>query len=363
MRILHVITSLITAGAEKVVTELTVGLNKKGIKADVCVFDGTDYPFKKHLQEHGYNVITLGKSYYSPMHIFCLRKIMQNYDIVHTHNTSPQFYAAIAKATMSKDIKLVTTEHSTCNRRRDWKWYAPIDKWMYRKYERVICISEQAEENLRNHIGVRHGGENDNICTIYNGVDVEAINHSEPLDDVHSDKFVVVMVAGFRYQKDQDTIIRGMSLLPKSEYELWLVGEGERRELLEKLAHECGVWDQVKFLGLRSDVPRILKTADVVVMSSHFEGLSLSNIEGMAAGKPFVASDVDGLREVTKDYGLLFPHGDFESFATVIRNLHDDRDLYEMVSGRCYARAKEYDVSHMVDNYMKVYQNLLKEKQ
>ena len=62
---------------------------------------------------------------------------------------------------------------------------------------------------------------------------------------------------------------------------------------------ELNVSDRVHFLGVRTDVPTLLKAADIVVMSSHFEGLSLSNIEGMAAGKPFVASDVDGIPNLT----------------------------------------------------------------
>ena len=61
------------------------------------------------------------------------------------------------------------------------------------------------------------------------------------------------------------------------------------RKQCEILVHDCGVDDRVLFLGIRSDVPQLLKTADVTVMSSHFEGLSLSSIEGMTVGKPFVA--------------------------------------------------------------------------
>ena len=72
-------------------------------------------------------------------------------------------------------------------------------------------------------------------------------------------------------------------------------------EEVKQLALSLGVSDRVRFLGLRTDIPNVLTAADFIVMSSHWEGLSLSNVEGMSAHKPFIASDVNGLREVTKD--------------------------------------------------------------
>ena len=83
------------------------------------------------------------------------------------------------------------------------------------------------------------------------------------------------MVAGFRWEKDQDTLIRAMSHLPKEKFELWLIGDGERRKELEQLVNQLKVNKQVRFWGIRSDIAEILHTADAVVMSSHFEGLSL----------------------------------------------------------------------------------------
>ena len=198
-------------------------------------------------------------------------------------------------------------------------------------------------------------------------MDVEAIHGAAPLEELKTKRFVAVMVAGFREAKDQDTLIKAMTLLPKEEYELWLVGDGVRRESLElrvksleMLAHENENENEnskpnIQFLGLRTDVPRILKSADVVVMSSHWEGLSLSNIEGMSAGKPFIASDVNGLREVTEGYGILFPHEDAEALAAVIRRLHDDREYYDQVALRCYERARQYDITQMVERYNRVY--------
>ena len=335
-----------------------------GHEVGVVVFNGEHTVLMEWLEREcpQCKIFCLGTSYYNPWYIIKLIRIMRKYDVVHTHNSSPQLFAAIANIFCHK--RLVTTEHNTNNRKRGNTILSMIDKWMYPRYDNVICISDQAEENLREYLAYPRplpkgkGNEcshHDSICTIYNGVDVEAIHLAQPVMELKGDKFVVVMVAGFRPQKDQDTLVKAMALLPKEQYELWLVGDGVRRESVERLVLSVGVKNNVKFLGLRTDVPRILKTADVVVMSTHYEGLSLSNIEGMAASKPFVASDVEGIREVTKDYGILFPHEDAEALAAIIQQLHDDHEYYCHVATHCYERAKQYDISTMVLQYNAVY--------
>ena len=93
-------------------------------------------------------------------------------------------------------------------------------------------------------------------------------------------------------------------------------------------------------------------------MSSHWEGLSLSNIEGMSVGKPFIASDVTGLREVTKDAGILFSKGDAKALGNIIQQLSNNPAYYKQIADQCYARAQQYDIRKTVQEYLKVYQNL-----
>lgn len=353
MKILQVITSLQIGGAEKLISEVCPLLRDKGHEVEVLVFDGVDTHFKKSLEEVGIKVHSFGQrcNVYNPLFIFKLARMMRNYDIVHTHNTAPQLFAAIGSVVCS--VVLVTTEHTTSNRRRDWKWYAYIDRWMYKQYRKVICISDQAKENL----SLFHPSLT-NICTIYNGVNIDKFHNAKPLENLRSEKTKVVMVAGFRYQKDQDTLIRSFTHLDKNKYELWLVGDGARRPTIENLIKESNLESNVKLLGIREDIPEVLQSADVVVMSSHFEGLSLSNIEGMSVGKPFIASDVDGLREVVSGYGLLFPPGDDEALASIIQRLSEDKDYYHQVADRCYKRAQMYDIQKMVDAYNELYMSL-----
>lgn len=355
MKILHVITSLRTGGAEKLMADLLPRFNANGTQADLLLFNGADTHFKQQLQKAGVRIYELGRgSVYNPLHIFRLLPYLRRYDIIHTHNTAPQLFVAIASLLCS--TILVTTEHNTTNRRRDWWWYKPIDNWMYNRYRQVVCISDKTEENLRRYMGDLRA----QISTIYNGVDVGLYHAAELSDDVKTlcaGSRVVVMVAGFRYQKDQDTLIKALSLLPK-EYRLVFVGDGERRGVCEKLCQSLGVTDRCHFLGIRTDVSSILKAAFVVVQSSHIDGFCLAVVEGMSAHKPVIASDVPGLSQVVSGAGVLFPHEDYKDLANAIMRLGFDKAYYQSVADACYARAKEFDISVMADNYLKMYRNI-----
>lgn len=357
MRILQVITSLSTGGAEKLISEISPMLRDKGHQVDVLAFDGADTAFKKALTDKGIKVYSFGKgcNVYNPLFIFRLAKMMKNYDIVHTHNTAPQLFAAIGSVLCS--VVLCTTEHNTSNRRRNWKWYGWIDKWMYSRYRKVICISNSTEQNLRVFIE----DTSDKICTIFNGINVTHYSQAIPVDkstvSKHPKRKVVAMVAGFRYQKDQDTLIRAFNNLPE-DYELWLIGDGERRAMIEQCIKDNHLEDRVVFLGLRSDIPSILKSVDIVVQSSHWEGFGLAAVEGMAAGKPVIASDVEGLAQVVEGAGLLFPLGDDKKLADMIKQLMEDKTYYQQVAAKCLERAQMFDIQNMVDAYNEVYMGL-----
>ncbi len=350
---LHVITSMVTAGAEHLLVDLLPALRDQGNEVELAVFDGTDFPFLREIKERGITVHSFGLNHnvYSPKNIIKLVPFMKRYDIVHTHNTAPQLFAAIAKTVSLSGAKLVSTEHSTNNRRRG-KWYfKPVDRWMYGRYAGIICISDQAASNL-----VAHIGKGFNVCTIFNGVDTSRF--VAPVREIGPSRGIVVtMVARFVEAKDQDTLVRAIAELPAT-YRLQLVGDGERRSEVEALVQTLGIGDRVNFMGIRSDIPDILRDSDIVVMSSHWEGLSLSNIEGMASGRPFVASDVDGLREVTDGYGLLFPHGDANALADVLRSLAEDKDLYRKTAERCQERALQFDISVMAAKYNELYKRV-----
>lgn len=355
MKILQVITSLRTGGAEALVANLVPLMREQGHQVDVLVFEGTRTAFMDRLEQNGVKVMSLSMNtnVYQLSNIKRLVPIFRQYDIVHTHNTACQMFVAIAKRWSGAKCKLVTTEHNTDNRRRHIPLFRPLDMWMYRQYDAIIAISDEATQLLKEYTRGKYP-----IRMIPNGVRVDDYLNAQPHEDLRQEGDIIVeMVAAFRPQKDQDTLIRSLTHLPEP-YKVWLVGEGVRRQACEQLASQLGVADRVNFWGVRTDVPQMLKTADVVVMSTHYEGMSLSNIEGMSCGRPFVASEVKGIREITLGAGVMFQEGNDSELATVIQRLAQDKDYRDAVVSRCVARAKEYDVSKTAAGYLRVYEAL-----
>lgn len=359
MRLLQVINTLQMGGAEKLITELVPRILNDGHDVDVLVFDGKSTPFMNKLIENKVHVISLSQgpgSPYSPKYFFKLIPILKQYDIVHSHTTPAQLFCSLAKP-FCKRTALITTEHSTYNHRRG-KWYFRIiDKCIYKPYTKIICIGKMAKENLEDQVG--NLGEK--VIVIENGIDLNIYDKAIPIprDRIQCVKedFVLTMVGRFTDAKDQRTIINSLSFLPK-HIKLVLVGDGPHKDVMYQLAENLGVLDRVVFLGLRDDVPSILKASDVVILSSHWEGFGLAAVEGMAAYKPVIASNVPGLREVVEGAGLLFKVGDATTLSQLILKLMDDDVFYNKIATQSLERAHKYDINIVAQRYEHVYRDV-----
>ena len=175
------------------------------------------------------------------------------------------------------------------------------------------------------------------IQTIYNGVDVSKVftdsQKKTLLQELEVDKAetkYLLQVASFRNQKDQDTVIRALPHM-NPQVKLLFVGDGPRNKVCQELVHELDLTNRVSFLGLRDNVNEIYGLADIVVMSSHYEGFGRAAVEGMAARKPVIASNVAGLSEIVKNHGLLFTSGNSLELSKLVNELLSDKELYNEI--------------------------------
>jgi len=364
MKVLCVINRLVTGGAEKLILD-TLPLMNNHLDCHLYLLSQGDFPFEKKLKSN--TTITILKtkwsSLYNPLHLLQLIKLMHKYDIVHVHLFPSQYYVWIAKILSFSKAKIIVTEHNTTNNRLGNKFFKLFDRLTYKFFDKTICISEEIQAIMQRYTKLPL----DNFPIIQNGISLNTINDAFPLDkttinNTDEDNIIILQVSGFRLQKDQHTVIKSLVLLPEN-VKIWFAGTGITLADCQALTKSLGFENRVIFLGVRTDIPQLLKTADIVVLSSHYEGLSLASIEGMASGKPFVASDVPGLREVVKDAGLLFENKNEKQLAHHILSLLEDSDYYKKVAFACQEKAKQFDIEKMVDQQVELYKSLCQQSQ
>ena len=360
MKVLQIITSLNTGGAEKLIIDTVPLYQQKGIKMDVLSLKKNKTPFWNQLEKNSIGKIiglTTG-SVYNPLLVFKIIPYLKKYDLIHAHLFPVLYWVVLAKWISFSKTKIVYTEHNTNNKRREKKLFQKIDRIIYSGLHQIITISLEVDNKLKEHLK----GKEKDIELIHNGVDIQKFATAKAYakaDFFNKDCFILIQVSSFREQKDQPTLIKSLNFLPNN-IKLLLVGDGHLKINCEKLVNDLNLQNRVKFLGLRNDVPSLLHMADISILSSYYEGFGLAIVEGMASNKPVIASDVPGLREIVKDYGLLFQQGNSKELADIVLRLYDDKEYYDEVADKCLNRAKEFHIEKMVNSYINVYENILK---
>ncbi|NPV90672.1 MAG: glycosyltransferase [Firmicutes bacterium] len=246
--------------------------------------------------------------------------------VVHTHAS---FIARLAARRAGVDV--VYTRH-----RLDWGGGKRGIKGWAREMlnratsRRVIAISQAVREAL-----LAEGTPADRIELIYNGIDVEKLRKEasrwegrEGLGLVGSP--VVGMVGRLEPEKGHRCFLEAAARVSKDfpGAVFLVVGDGSLGHKLREQAHDLGISDSVVFTGFRDDVPGLISAMDVLVMPSLTEAFGFSLVEGMALGRPCVASAVGGILEIAEDgrTALLVPPGDAEAVAEKVESLLRDKD-------------------------------------
>lgn len=167
---------------------------------------------------------------------------------------------------------------------------------------------------------------------------------------------VVGTIARLHASKDQESLLQAFAALRHHHPTavLWIIGEGERRILLEQEARRLGIADCVRMPGVRHDVRDILEAIDLFVLPSRWEGMPNALMEAMAAGRPAIASAIDGICELMTDgeTGWLIPPGDIEALARTMSEVLTDLDRAARV-GRAAAEhiQEHFSIERMADAY------------
>lgn len=141
-----------------------------------------------------------------------------------------------------------------------------------------------------------------------------------------SERFIMCFVGELSRRKNQRFLICALPLLKMSipSVALCLVGDGQQREELCRLAEELSVSDAVVFAGYRTDACDLIRAADVYVSASEIEGMPFNIIEALGEGATVVASDIKGHRDLISDgAGFLYGKGDIRDFVDKVRGIYE----------------------------------------
>ena len=287
-------------------------------------------------------------------------------EVVHAHQYTPFFYAALAKPLVRPMPRLILTEHG--------RHFPDVVSDKRRAVNRLVLDRLADEVNACIGFSARaltrtDGFRGNRIRVIQNGIDVERYG---PADDQAAHKAAlgfdperryVAHVARHHPVKDQPTLLRGFAAAAEHhpDVDLLMAGDGPLRGELEQLSATLGVRQRVKFLGVRPDVPAVLQAADVFALTSVSEAASLTLLEAMATGLPSVVSAVGGNPEIIRDGrdGLHFPRGDWAACGRALRELLDDPGRAYFLGQTAMARARErYRLGDTVAAYGAMYRRL-----
>ncbi|MGL5123809.1 MAG: glycosyltransferase [Fusobacteriaceae bacterium] len=355
MKILHIITSLELGGAEKLLTELIPQQRLQGHTVDLFLLYDKNKVFDISYDCSKYNSKT------SVLNIFeILKKIKKGkYNIVHSHLTHSQIWTGLARLIdFSKKRNYVTTEHSTSNNRRKNNCFKYLDKFIFSRYKKIICISEAVKVSLINWLETNDKKEK--YVVIENGVNLDYLKQLKPLDrkkfNLKNEDIIVTMVSRLDGSKDHETLLKAMTLLPKI-YKLLIVGMGEREKKLKELVKLLKIEKRVQFLGLRKDIGEIFKTSNIAVQSSYYEGFGLTSVEAMACGIPLLASDVPGLSDVVRGGGILFSLGNSLELAKKILSLENEIYKNEIIEKEII-KSEKYSIKVSCIKYLNTYEEI-----
>lgn len=226
-----------------------------------------------------------------------------------------------------------------------------LARHLYPRADEIIALSEYVRRDITSHYNL----ERCSISVIYNPVAVEKIQQLS-MKGIEHDVFnskadVIISVGRLSEQKDIATTLRSFALLSnRRDAKLVILGKGEQRDMLVKMAEDLGVSGQVYFFGWVDNPFPYMAAADVFVLSSQWEGFGHVIVEAMACGTPVVATDCPGgPSEILAggQYGELVPVGDTEALSKAIeQTLVDPPEKATLID-----RATDFSYRKIIDQY------------
>lgn len=364
MHVLHVIETLEFGGAEKVVVDLA---NRQAQDGEVGICCLKKLGELRDQLDPRIAVTSLGKREGNdirvPRQVAALAR-ESGARVVHAHGWGT-FLEAAAASFFAPRLSYVHTVHGA------HLAYPPglasrvkvavrhfLERRLASRYRAIVAVSEVARQSVEREIGLTGA----RLVTVHNGI--ACPEDMAPPMAGGGTPLTLITVGRLAAVKNQGLMLQALAELRRSGIvaRLVLVGDGPERDALARQAAELGLAGDVVFAGFRKDVEQLLADADVFLLSSRYEGISIALLEAMRAGLPVVATAVGGVPETVEDgqTGLLTPNEDAPAFAAAVRQLALDAPLRRRLGAGGYARLRQhFSLENTARRYAELYGVLL----
>ncbi|MHC1785271.1 MAG: glycosyltransferase family 4 protein [Anaerolineaceae bacterium] len=371
--VLHVINECDDGSISRIVERIMRFSDDPTFKWYVCAVRGLQ-GFEKAFEALGAQVIdgTSGKGWpESTTRI--LHGIIERNQIRIIHSHTPRTILAAWLALRAVDHHLSTppvhlaTKHllTTPLDRRMGHFYTLYDRLTLYPPDHIVTVSDRMAVQVQNQPGISPL----KVTAIPNSIPVEDF-HRPDLRDFYRQKWnfsaediVIGFTGRIQKVKNLDILIRAFALLSPDypHLRLALAGSGDLQSELEALSKSLGVADRITWTGFVNDIPGFLSSMDIYIQPSINEGLSLSILEAMAAGKPVIATRVGSAEDVidNENTGLVIQPRSEEAIVNSVKILLDNPDLRQRLAQNAKNTVFEkYNLQKMVDSYIKLYHEL-----
>ncbi|MDX6614446.1 MAG: hypothetical protein QOD75_3632 [Blastocatellia bacterium] len=367
IKALHILDSLNRGGAETMMLDVCRNAKACGLDLTFVATGGGD--LESEFRQSGVEFLRLNRSLPVDLSLASqLRQIINERDIRVVHSHQPVEALHLYLATRGSQTRRVLTLHGIYPGTKN----ELALRFVLPRTHAKIVVSERLRDQFKTSGVCGAGGD----CTVVqNGVDPERLKSSRrnlrTELAIAEDELLLGMVGNFQAvaQKDQLTVCKALPALFAAVPRARFAFAGARSETAPHLFDDCvnlcreqGIVARVHFLGQRADIPDVLNSLDVFVLSSLREGAPISVVEAMMVGVPCVLSDIPALREISNEgeYAALFQTGDAADLGEKFIGLANDSGERARLSStaREWAYA-QFGIEPHIANLIRLYGSLL----
>lgn len=362
MRVLHISTPGSWRGGEQQVAYLVKALIEKNVQQWVLTREGSE--LSKRITLPSQWICTFrNRGPFNIILAFKIALLCRKYfiDLIHAHDSHSHSAAVLAVTLFRLRVPLVISRRVDFPVSRN-----PFSLWKYNHpgVRRVVCVSEEIKQITAKSI--RNKAVMD---VVYDGIDLskyDGIKHPTTIKDelgLPLDTLLIGNLSALADHKDFPTWLNTARILADRHPELVFIiaGQGPEEGMIRNFILDNNLEGRIRLIGFRNDVPRVMSSLNIFLMSSKTEGLGSIIIEAFAAGIPVIATSAGGIPELVEDgvTGMLAAPGDSEGLANAVTRLLEDPALTQRIKNNAQKKAGEFSFRKTAEATLAIYREII----